>query len=368
MLKTTNLPNERDLEPQFQAVLRGLVERVPFLKFKSLAVDVLVSKTRDRGRADFLLKAQIGSQTWTLIAEGKRLGQPREVNSGILQLKHYLSLLPSGTLAYGLLLAPFISEESARLCKEAGVGYLDLAGNASLSFDHIFIETRSSENPFHEKRAVKSVFSPKATRVIRLLLQGPLHSWRVAELAKAAEVSLGHVSGVRQLLLAHEWAAEDKSGLRLIKPDAVLDAWAALDRWDNRTTEREYSLLINDPSEIAEKLNKQLGKQRHAFTQWFAASRRHPHASVPLVTAYVDRFPDDEALKKHLLARPVSSGGKLRLVIPKDEGVFRPSQTIKGLPLVSDVQIYLDVIHAGLRGDEAAAELRRWPDFAGGWS
>jgi hypothetical protein len=87
-----------------------------------------------------------------------------------------------------------------------------------------------------------------------------------------------------------------------------------------------------------------------------------------VTTAYVDHFPDEELLKKKLLARPVSSGGRLRLVVPKDAGVFRPLQTVKELPLVSDVQIYLDVIHAGLRGDEAAAELRRWPDFAGGWS
>lgn len=356
------------MEPQFQAALRGLVDRVPFLKLKSLAVDAPVSNTRDRGRADFLLKAQIGNRTWTLIAEGKRLGQPREVKNGILQLKHYLGLLPTGTAAYGVLLAPFISEESARLCTEAGIGFLDLAGNARLAFDQVFIETRSPENPFHEKRAVKSVFSPKATRMIRVLLQGPLRAWKVTEIAKVAEVSLGHVSGVRQLLLAQEWAAEDKSGLRLVRPDAVLDAWATIDRWEDRSTVREYSLLISDPSEIAEKLHKCLGKQRHAFTQWFAAALRHSHTSVPVTTAYVDRFPDEELLKKQLLARPVSSGGKLRLVVPKDEGVFRPLQTVHGLPLVSDVQIYLDVLRAGLRGDEAAAELRIWPDFAGGWS
>ena len=368
MLKTPVLPKECDLEPQFEEALRGFVDRLPFLRLKSLAVDVPISNSRDRGRADFVLKAQIGSRTWTLIAEGKRLGQPREVKIGILQLKHYLALLPAGSSAYGLLLAPFISEESARLCAEAGIGYLDLAGNAHLSFDQIFIETRSPENPFHEKRAVKSMFSPKATRVIRVLLQGPLRPWKVVELAEAAEVSLGHISGVRQLLLAHEWAAEDKNGLSLIKPDAVLDAWAAIDQWTDRTREREYSLLINDPAEIAEKLHACLGKERHAFTQWFAAALRHSHASVPVTTAYVDRFPDEEVLKEKLLARPVSSGGRLRLVVPKDEGVFRPLQTIKGLPLVSDTQIYLDVIHAGLRGDEAAAELRRWPDFAGGWS
>jgi hypothetical protein len=368
VLKITKPPKERDLEPIFQEALRGLVDRLPFLKLKSLLVDAPISNARDRGRADFILKAQIGTRTWTLIAEGKRLGQPREVKTGILQLKHYLSLLPTGTPAYGLLLAPFISEESGRLCAEAGIGYLDLAGNARLSFDQVFIETRSSENPFHEKRAVKTVFSPKATRVIRVLLQGPLRAWRTVQLAEAADVSLGHVSGVKQLLLAQEWAAEDKSGLRLVKPSAVLDAWAAIDRWSERTREREYSLLINEPAEIAEKLHACLGKQRHAFTQWFAAALRHPHASVPVTTAYVDRFPDEELLKNKLLARPVSSGGRLRLVVPKDAGVFRPLQTVKELPLVSDVQIYLDVIHAGLRGDEAAAELRRWPDFAGGWS
>ena len=25
-------------------------------------------------------------------------------------------------------------------------------------------------------------------------------------------------------------------------------------------------------------------------------------------------------------------------------------------------------LHAGLRGEEQAAELRKWPDFAGGWT
>jgi hypothetical protein len=55
-------------------------------------------------------------------------------------------------------------------------------------------------------------------------------------------------------------------------------------------------------------------------------------------------------------------------VVPKDEGVLRPLQSVRGFNLVSDVQIYLDLQHAGLRGEEQAAELRKWPDFAGGWA
>jgi hypothetical protein len=31
------------------------------------------------------------------------------------------------------------------------------------------------------------------------------------------------------------------------------------------------------------------------------------------------------------------------------------------------VQLYLDVIRAGLRGDEAASELRGMKNFSGGW-
>jgi hypothetical protein len=42
-------------------------------------------------------------------------------------------------------------------------------------------------------------------------------------------------------------------------------------------------------------------------------------------------------------------------------------QEVKGFKLVSDVQIYLDLAKAGLRGDEQAEELRNRDDFAGGW-
>jgi hypothetical protein len=55
-------------------------------------------------------------------------------------------------------------------------------------------------------------------------------------------------------------------------------------------------------------------------------------------------------------------------VLPKDEGVFQPAQTVHGFHLVSDVQIYIDLLNAGQRSDEQAGELRKWPDFAGGWA
>ncbi len=112
-----------------------------------------------------------------------------------------------------------------------------------------------------------------------------------------------------------------------------------------------------------------LADQPPIFTQWIAGWLRNPYTTPLVVTAYVKKFPEETLIKEKLLGRPVSGGGgRLRLALPKDEGVLHPAQTVRGFRLVSDVQIYLDLQGAGLRADEQAEELKRWPDFAGGWA
>jgi len=367
-MKTIEKLKERSFERQFEALLRGLLGRVPFLKLVSLKKDARVSP-QSHDRADRLAQVLAGDRKWTLVVEEKRLGQPREARRAALQLEHYLKHLPQDAPRYGVLLAPFISEESAKICAEAGIGYADLAGNTRLSFDQVFIETRSPENPFREKREARSLFAPRAARVLRVLLQGPLRAWKVTELAASARVSLGWVSAVRQQLLAREWAAEQPGGLLVTKPGAVLDAWAKADDWEKRTRTHEYSVLINEPLELAEKLKEALAGEPPVFTQWFAGWLRHPYTTPVVVTAYVRKFPDEALIKKELLGRRVTGGGgTLRLVLPKDEGVLHLQQTVQGFQVVSDVQIYIDLQRAGLRAEEQAEELKRWPDFAGGWA
>jgi len=177
------------------------------------------------------------------------------------------------------------------------------------------------------------------------------------------------VSAVRQQLLASDWAAEQRGGgLLVTNPEAILDAWAKSDDWEKRNITKHYSVVAQaEPFLQARKLDSILGNARPAFTQWVAASLRHPHTTSTIVTAYVPAFPSKGLIENHFLAREVDEGGNLRLVVPKDEGVFHPAQEINGVRLVSDVQIYLDLLGAGQRGDEQAAELRKWPDFAGGW-
>src|SRR5258707_1590646 len=130
-MKRVEILKERDLEPQFEALLRGLMRRVPFLRLASLRKDARVSPDSSC-RPDRVAQVMAGDRKWTLVVEEKRLGQPREVRTAVLQLQHFLKGLPHDATGYGVLLAPFISEQSARICTEAGIGYADLAGNARL--------------------------------------------------------------------------------------------------------------------------------------------------------------------------------------------------------------------------------------------
>lgn len=79
-----------------------------------------------------------------------------------------------------------------------------------------------------------------------------------------------------------------------------------------------------------------------------------------MVSAYVNQ----RRLLDIIPARQVNSGGNLWLILPEDEGVLLGVQESQGFPLVSDVQIYLDLLQVGQRGPETAAELRQWNSFA----
>jgi hypothetical protein len=61
--------------------------------------------------------------------------------------------------------------------------------------------------------------------------------------------------------------------------------------------------------------------------------------------------------------RPVTEGGNVWLLQPRDEGIFLESQTRQDLPLTTDAQTCLDLQAAGVDGAEAAAALRSWDGF-----
>ncbi len=321
-----------------------------------------------------------GGKVWQLRAILKTVVHPREARLAIWNLKRNPPGDEKGVPVYPLLIAPHVSDAVAAICREEGVGWLDLGGNCDLEFGGIWVERRGLPRKYKEDRGLKSLYSPKASRILRVLLQGPLRPHKVEELSAAAGVSLGLVSKVRQVLLDQDVGEDSKEGIRIkgaARARTLLQDWLLEDDFPKRTEVREYSTLASDLTLAGNLLSfclvdNSLSRQEPLFTQNFAAWLRAPHNVPTTVSAYLDRFPDDEDLLPSLKARRVSTGaGNLRILVPGDyKAVTIGCQRVKKCPefsLVSDLQLFLD-LHGGERnGEEQAAVLLERNDFNGGW-
>jgi hypothetical protein len=268
--------------------------------------------------------------------------------------------------AYPVVMAPYISPQAAEICREEGLGFVDLAGNCRLSFDQVYISKEGKQNPFTRRRDLRSLYSPKAERVLRVLLATPKRWWKVEPIGKEAGVSLGQVFNVKKLLIDREWVETGENGFRFTAPAKLLAEWT--DNYDfRRSTVREYYTLrpIADFEHLlAEACAK--GKLAYALAGFSSAARYAPMVRYQRAMAYV--VGDIDHVADRLELKPVTSGANVNLIAPYDEGVLYGTETKGEARITSPVQTYLDLCQIKGRGEEAASFLKKqviqstWPE------
>jgi hypothetical protein len=351
-------------------------------------------------RPDLVMETEIRGERKILVFEFKSIGQPRYTRQAVAQVKAYASAIPN---SYAVIVAPYILDQSARIMQSEGVGFFDLAGNCLLDFDGVFIRSQGYPNPDPTTRELKSLFQPRASRVLRFLLtpalvhdsllkpgvgeQPPIllkppgdRKWTVEELAELAEVSLGWASAVKRKLLDFEYVREEDRRLVLTKPGELLDEWAR--NYDPGIHHR-IGLYVPNPLlsvvegelarehakvEFAESIKNEL-KLSAAFsdpvtgrdfpyvlTSFSGASYMAPFVRFVSVTAFFSG--PIEKIKREYSAKEVPSGANLNLLVPHDDGVYFCLRQIRGDYVVNPVQLYLDLITDKGRGEEAAQAIR----------
>ena len=304
---------------------------------------------------DMLVHLALPDGQAVLVVEVKQIGQPRVARAAVEQIARAVRMFPR---AYGVFVAPFISPAADAICRQHNIGYVDLAGNCRLTFWPIHIERQGRPNRFARKRSSAALFSPKATRVLRVLLCEPKKSWRVAELAERSTVSLGSVSNVKRLLADREWAHTGRGALRLTCPLELLSEWAV--NYDvRRDTARDFYCLksVQDiESGIIDVCSESGGT--YAFTGFSAGARLAPAVRYQRVTAYASEEVISVAVSKLGMKR-VESGSNVTLIDPYDAGVYHGAREIDGANIVCSVQAYLDLRRLRGRGDEAADAILR---------
>jgi hypothetical protein len=353
MLKMNN--SVKNTEIRAVNALRSVLEQVPAVEVQSIARESRIGHPE----LDIVAKLSVAGRGHTLACEVKANGQPRYVRTGLLQLRNRVAGL--GRDVTPVLIAPFLSSVAQDLCREQGVGFLDLEGNVRLAFDVVFIERAVASRPAVERRVLKSLFKPKSAQVLTVMLSDPARSWRVAELAEVADVSLGHVSNVRSGLLDHEWGQVSQQGLFLSAPDRLLDAWREAYEPPAGRRHGFYTTLYGGAFEEAARRALRAGSDnvQAIFASFSAAHWLAPFARTGTQFFYADER-GLERLQAALALSSPAKGENVVVTVPEDEGVFRdvvepaPGAVCSGL-----LRTYLDLSVAGERGLEAAEHLRR---------
>jgi Transcriptional regulator, AbiEi antitoxin, Type IV TA system len=346
VLQKMKIPDFADLETKAEQSLLACLQDIPFLKVLSIERSAIDTE------ADFLVHIDSAGEETSLAIEVKNNGQPRIARAAINHLHRLKSLLPK---AHPVFIAPYISPETAVLCHQENVSYLDLANNCHISFDRTYIHREGCPNPFKQSRSLRSIFSPKSERILRTLLCFPGKSWKMQELASLSQVSLGQVANVKKELLDREWAIESISGLQLNNLKNLLHEWATKYRYKSHCFHEFYSMrplpeLEASLATICIERNCQ-----YAFTGFSGAIRLAPFVRYSKATAYIAGHL--QAIIEELQIKPVKSGANLTLIVPNDDAVFIGSQSIDGMTVAAPMQLYLDLLSMPGRGEEAAEKI-----------
>jgi hypothetical protein len=289
-----------------------------------------------------------------LLCEVKARGEPRILREAAYQLQRHLT---AGATGYPVVVAPYVSGRGRQVCKENGIGFLDLSGNACLDLGDVYFEVEGKPNRYKALRQPKSLFQGRSERVLRALLADPNRTWTLRELAAEVGISLGYASEITHRLDEQEWAERGQTGgLRLVAPTDLLD------RWREEYTYRRSPITglygLGEVADLERAVANYCQEQgiNYAFTLFSGANLIAPFTRYLQIAFYCTGNP--AALQESLGFKPVPSGANVLVLRPYDVGVFYGAQQVRDRRVVGNIQLYLDLYGYKGRGREQAAFLR----------
>lgn len=316
-----------------------------------------VSATRiERYQPDLVLHVQRGEEHHIVVVEYKARAGADAVAHGAAQLRRYEDVLTDLGATYLVVGVPHLSNVALDHAKALGVGAIDVAGNCYLSFDGVHLEVRGRKNAGYEPPSIRHFFSPKSSRLSRVVLSDVHRWWRVHEIAEQAGIDAGLVSRLKTQMVAEGLLAEQGKAVRAARPEDLVNTWLANYSFKRNRSHEFYS--TRSAHEIEESIIA-LSTERGipaSLALFSGANHIAPHVRIEKAYAYVGSH--ISAIAESLELRPAVSGANVTLIEPYDAGVFMYNQRVHNVSIVSDLQLYLDLkSFKASRSDEAAEYL-----------
>ncbi|MCK5767451.1 MAG: hypothetical protein KAH35_03645 [Candidatus Atribacteria bacterium] len=209
---------------------------------------------------------------------------------------------------------------------------------------------------------MKNIFADKASLVLRKMLKDPERRWVVRDFTGPGGVSLGMSQEVLKAMEKKGYIERAKKGPNsytiLANKDKLISDWLKEYRFNLNTIDIYYSSDKN----ILKKFKRVLKGDQYALTL---------HTGANLITSFVkteeifiymnskDWRKDILDIRQKLDLKELVRGGNIHLIHPfYKNSVFFNIRKIKGYPVVSNLQLYLDLYNFQPRGREQAEYLR----------
>ncbi|TET82545.1 hypothetical protein E3J38_01980 [candidate division TA06 bacterium] len=207
-------------------------------------------------------------------------------------------------------------------------------------------------------------FTDKVALLFLLLLSDPERKWHVHDFRREG-ISMGWASEILSALHDSHLVEREYRGkfsyTTLVSPQRLIGTWT--ERY-SFSMNRQYSFRSvqkNILSELKTACKKEK-KPPYALTLHTGANLLAPYVKSPAVHAYLEAKSFGRTLaflKKALDLRQVMDGGTIHFYEPFcKEAVFKNTRILRGFRVVSNLQLYLDLFHHGLRGYEHSTHLK----------
>lgn len=309
------------------------------------------------------MDARLALGTHTLLLEWTQSGDAATVASAIRQLEE---ARVSASESIPVVAVPYMGRTGQDLCREHGMSWVDLSGNARIEAPNLRIQILGETNRFKQSGRPATPFAPKSSRVARLLLQNWDQPHRQTDIATETGLVPGYVSRIVRRLIDEELLQRnDEGAVRVPDPGLLLRAWAEQTDFSEHDIVRGH-VTSRSGEELLAQTAHELGTTglRHAATGLGAAWLWTGFTTFRVVTWFVDRMPSRSWLDD-IGFHAEDKGANLWWVVPRDEGVFLGMEDVKDVPCVHPVQAWLDLGGHPERSREAAEQLAAqclpWP-------
>lgn len=301
-------------------------------------------------RYDGELRLKTDRGTFRYVFEVKRNLRPQTIRHFLVQADHYRRHL--GKAVGLLLLSDYVNPSLGHQLRDAGINFIDTAGNLFLKREpglYLYVEGRKPLASTKEQPT--RLFQPSGLSLLFGFLVAPEsinHPYR--QLSETNGVALGTVGWVKRDLREQGYLEPiGKDQFRLIRKKDLLDRWVHgyATRLRAKMFLGEYRASTNDLHAVANAFRQHALKQGLSWgvSGGLGADELVHHYRGDTLTLFVESWRNHDALKE-LKWLPVT-GGPITLLRGFSPRVFQAWDKQTHYPVVHPLLLYAELLHRG---------------------